>query len=60
MADAKPLTAKQLEAIQTAEPTLFGDFRVSGPAVPSLRVRGLAQGYSPHVYLTDAGKQLRA
>lgn len=60
-AKERPLTAKQIEAITTAEDTLYGDVKIvgHGRSVPGLRKRGLVEGDLPHVYLTDAGKQLR-
>lgn len=57
----KPLTALQQEALKLAEDTLFGDVKIIdgfGRSIPGLRKRGLVDGVFPHIYLTQAGKEL--
>jgi hypothetical protein len=52
----RPLTAKQVECILAAEPTLYGDVRMIegyGRSIRGLQNRGLAEG----IYLSEKGKQ---
>ena len=55
----KPLSAKQCEALINAEETLYGDVKIIegyGRSVAALKRRGLVEGDTPYVYLTDPGK----
>jgi hypothetical protein len=56
----RPLTAKQVECILAAEPTLYGDVKMIegyGRSIRGLQNRGLVEGDMPHVYLSEKGKQ---
>lgn len=60
MAKERPLTARQMEALQMAfaEPTLYGDHKIIegyGRSLRGLRNRGMVEGELPHVYLTAKG-----
>jgi len=60
MAKERPLTARQVEALQAAfaEPTLMGDHKLIegyGRSFRGLHNRGLVEGELPHVYLTTKG-----
>lgn len=57
----RPLTKLQQEALLMAEETLFNDTKLVegyGRQLHGLRLRGLVEGEKPHVYLTDAGRQM--
>lgn len=58
----KPLTDSMHKALMDAEDTLFGDVKLGGGfgrSVPGMRKRGLVYGDSPHVYLTQYGREMK-
>jgi hypothetical protein len=55
----RPLTNLQIAALMAAEATLYGDIKLVpgyGRTLRGLRNRGLIEGRSPHLYLTEKGK----
>ena len=55
----KKLTDQMVEALRTAEDTLYGDVKLVpgyGRSIRGLRERGLVDGDGEHIYLSDAGK----
>jgi hypothetical protein len=55
------LSKPQRAAVMRAEPTLYGEEKIAvchGRTASKLVALGLATGAVPHLYLTDAGKEM--